>query len=417
MRIEKSTAEFLDIFQAFNLITEKIADYKEDLEKLLKTILGHIVSMLNISYASIMLLDEKQSQFHPVSTYGDLPIALDLKENLDVSKLMGCSVAIGQNVVFADLVDDSEWARLKPEERQCLEEMLCSPLVIHEKIIGVACIYGKDLDIGILESKIFYLWVNLTSLAIEKSRFHNYNHKMDITREDLKQTQSQLIRSEKLNSLAEIAMSVGHTIRNPVTVIGGLSRLIYKDLPEEDPKRLWSQMIISEASRLESIVREFNHFFSIEQISFLYLDINHLVNEAADHFLSQFHAKPDFTLKLKIWNEPLICSVDPNLLERCLIHLLANARESNGNGIEITLATSQAGSHAYIDVIDSGKGMSQKEINRVFAPFYTTKGEGAGMGLTFVHFVICEHSGQIDITSEKGEGTRFRIILPLESPQ
>jgi signal transduction histidine kinase len=108
-----------------------------------------------------------------------------------------------------------------------------------------------------------------------------------------------------------------------------------------------------------------------------------------------------------------MCSVDPDLLGRCVIHLLTNARESSRNGVHITLGTSREGKDAIIDVIDSGKGMSTKEMNHVFDPFYTTKGDGAGMGLTFVHFVISEHSGQIDLRSMEGVGTRFRIRLPL----
>lgn len=234
--------------------------------------------------------------------------------------------------------------------------------------------------------------------------------------EKSKPIQSRLFRSKKLDSLVEIAMSVGHNIRNPVTIIGGLSRRMYRDLPEDDPKRQFFQIILSEVSRLENIVDEFNRFFSIKQMSFQCMDINGLIDQVANFFVTQFNDKPDFTLKCRKWDAPLMCFIDPELLERSFIELLDNARESGGENLEITLATSRAGKHAFIDVIDSGKGLSRKEVNRIFDPFYTSKSEGIGMGLTFVHFVICEHSGQIDITSEKGAGTRFRIILPLESP-
>jgi signal transduction histidine kinase len=92
---------------------------------------------------------------------------------------------------------------------------------------------------------------------------------------------------------------------------------------------------------------------------------------------------------------------------------LTNARESSSNGIHITLGTSREEEHAIIEVVDTGKGISKNEINHIFDPFYTTKREGVGMGLTFVHFVICEHGGEIDFTSKEGEGSRFRIQLPI----
>ena len=413
MQLEKSAAHLPDILRAFNLITEKITGHEQGLGKILPDILGQLVSMLNISYASVMLLDESNIRFLPVASHGDFPLAQDLAVILDISKLVRCKTVINHGVVFTDLVNDSAWDQLKPGDREPLGKTLCTPLRIHEKVIGVACIYGEDLEHGIRESAIFSLWANLMSLAIEKFGFHNYK---DSVLEELKPIQSRLFQSKKLDSLVEIAMGVGHNIRNPVTIIGGLSRRMYGDLPEDDPRRQFFRIILTEVSRLENMVDEFNRFYAIKQISFQCMDINRIVDQAADYFVSQFNDKPDFTLKCRKWDEPLMCFVDPELLERSLIQLLSNARESDVKNVEITLATSRAGRHAFIDVTDSGKGMSPKEMDRIFDPFYTTKGEGMGMGLTFVHFVICEHSGQIDIRSEKGEGTRFRIIIPLESP-
>jgi two-component system, sporulation sensor kinase E len=206
---------------------------------------------------------------------------------------------------------------------------------------------------------------------------------------------------------------VAHTIRNPVTAIGGVSRRLRKDLPQDDPKRLQFEIILSEALCLESIVQEFERFFLINQISFQREDVNILVMESADEFVSQCQTDPNITLKRELCSEPLICRVDPDLLERSITHLLSNAREASRDGIHITIATSREGRDAIIDVTDSGKGMSRQEMDHVFEPFYSTKGYRAGIGLTFVHFVISEHSGKVELKSEKGVGTRFRIRLPL----
>jgi signal transduction histidine kinase len=414
MPIDKPESHRLNNLDAFNSITEKIAEHEEDLEELLRSILGLTASMFHISYAAILLLDERQNQFDTVVTYGDFPIALDPKSLVDVSRLLACPPANGKKLVFNRLVTDSKWHALKTKEQRYLGEVICSPLVIHQKTIGVACVYSEDSDPAELESHAFRLWANLASLAIEKSRlYHQIRTRLEITHKELKRAESQLIRSEKLSSLGEIAMSVAHAIRNPVMVIGGFSRRLHHRLPQDDPKRAWSEIILSEASRLEGIVEEFKGFYSINQISFQTEDVNRLVQEAEEDFLSECKPRPGFTLERILCNEPLMCSVDPDLLGRCVIHLLTNARESSRNGVHITLGTSREGKDAIIDVIDSGKGMSTKEMNHVFDPFYTTKGDGAGMGLTFVHFVISEHSGQIDLRSMEGVGTRFRIRLPL----
>jgi len=417
MQLNKSSRHLRDVLLAFSAITERIVDHDKDLEKLLHGILGLTVSMPNVSYASILLLDEKQARFETVAACGDSPFTFDLNTVLDISKLVRCrGLPTGKRVLFDELVDDAEWSRLKPEEQLRAGKLNCSPSVVEKKVIGIACAYDEAFGRGTLESEEFSLWAKLASLAIEKSRLYNQMHRrLEITRQELELSQGQLIRSEKLSSLAEIAMSVGHSIRNPVTVIGGLSRRLHRNLPEDDSKRLWSEMILSEASCLESIVDEFERFFSINEISFQYEDVNRLVEEAADDFLCQCRGEPNPTLTRSLYDEALNCRVDPDLLIRCLTHLLVNAWEAARNGIHITLATSRTGRDAIIDVTDSGKGMSREEMDHVFDPFYSTKGHGAGMGLTFVHFVISEHSGQVEIRSEKDVGTRFRIRLPLAS--
>ncbi len=416
MQSDKSTEKLQDILLAFNAITEKIVEHEEELEELLRAILVLAVPVFNVSYASILLLDEEKKQFHIVSTYGEPPFDSDLDTILDVSKLMKRPASTDQKHVLTEIIDDSERSRLKPEEKRFLGDVLCSPLVIQRKVTGVACIYGEHLHRGIFESNELSLWAGLASLAIEKSRLNNQIHKrLEITSDELRRTESQLIRSEKLNSLMEMAMSVAHVIRNPVTVIGGLSRRINRSLSKNDPRREWSEIILSEASRLESIVKEFERFFLINQISFQIEDVNRLVKQAADDFVSQYQTKKSLTLKRSLDSKPLMCHVDIDLFKRCLIHLLTNAYEASKDGIQITLTTYRADDEAIIEVADSGKGMSRKQMGDVFEPFYTTKGQGAGMGLTFVHFVITEHSGQVEISSEKDAGTRFRIRLPLES--
>ncbi len=412
----KSKTQILDILRAFHAITGKITEYGEDLKHLLHAILDLMVPMLNISYASILLLDEEQSHFHAVAACGSVPFTLDLGAILDISKLLEFPAQTDQRLPLTQLIVESELGGLRPEERGLLRGAFCSPLVIQEKIIGVACVYAAQFNLDTLESEEFSLCLNLAALAIEKSRLYNQIHKrLQLSREELKRTQSQLIRSEKVSSLVEIAMSVAHSIRNPVTVIGGLCRRLSRGLREDDPKRSELQMIISEASLLEGIVEEFSRFFTINQISFERADVNQLVNEAADDFSSQYPGESSFLLKRTLWNEPLNCTVDPDLLRRCLIHLFNNAREASDKSAHIEIATSRSDRDAIIDVIDYGKGMSLKVRDHAFDPFFSTKYQGTGIGLTFVHFAIKEHFGRIELKSEKGGGTRFRIYLPLES--
>jgi signal transduction histidine kinase len=410
----KATTKSIDILHAFNVIIEKVADYDENPEKLLQAIIGLPLVMLNVSFVSVLLLDQERNHFSDAATRGHFPLSLDPKLSIDVSRLLRCPTIVGQRFPISKLINKSKEDQLKPIERELLEKIHCSPLVARQKVAGVACVYGENIAPGIWEAELFSLWVGLASLAIEKSRLYNHLHeRLQNTRKELGQAESQLIRSEKLNSLIEIAMSVAHSIRNPVMVIGGLCRRIHRSLPDEDPKRQWSEMMLSEASHLENIVTEFNRFFTIEEIALEQKNVNELVVRAVDDFLLQENGGTRVELDRRICKKPLICRVDEILLERCFIHLMANAKEASKNKAHLSIMTSQSGEDAIIDITDSGYGMSKEEMRHIFDPFYTTKSQGNGMGLTFVHFVISEHSGQVELSSEKGVGTRFRIHLPL----
>ena len=415
MQLDMSSTRLLDVLRALNSITEKVADYDKDFDELLEAILALTTSILDVSYGSILLLDRKDSKFRTVATHGDFPVGLDLKAVSDISKLKGCPSISGQKLLLTEFVADSEWNNLNPEERRHLENVHCSPLLIHQRIAGVVCVYGNNFIPNALQTEVFCLLANFASITMEKSQLYGQiSKRLELTREELKQTQSQLIRSEKLSSLAEIAMSVAHSIRNPVTVIGGMSRRIEKNLPTDDPKHEWIQMILNQSSRLEKVVSDFMRFFTIKQISLRPEDVNRVVDLAVDDFLSRCEEAPDFTLERRLWVESLICLIDVNLLKRCLMHLMANAREASTNSLHITITTQREGDEALIDVSDTGRGMSREVLDHIFDPFFTTKQEGgAGMGLTFVHFIIGEHAGKIELKSEKGKGTRFRIRLPL----
>lgn len=410
------TSPFQHVLLTFSAITEKIAEYREDLDQLLQSILSLTLSIPHVSYASIMLLNEEKTHLDMAAAYGDFPFTFELKAIFDIERLLSCSRSFtGKQLLFNDLVDESRRRALKAEEQKRVKKLICSPLMVEQTVTGVACVYGEHFGIDLLESEEVALWAQLASLAIEKSRLYNRIHKrLDITREELKRSQSQVIRSEKLNSLAEMAMSIAHTIRNPITVIGGLCRRIYREFSQDDPKRVCADMILSEALRLEGIVIEFERFSTIDQISFKPEDINRIVDAASDAFVSQRPADTEQRLKRSLLNDPLICKVDSDLITRCITHLLSNAFESSVNGAPIMVLTSRIENDAIIDIVDSGKGMSREEMDHAFDPFYSTKAYSAGMGLTFVHFVITEHSGQVELKSKKGIGTRLRIRLPLD---
>ncbi len=419
METDQSAVQLIEILRSFQTITGKMTANDDDLEQLLRAILRLMVSMLSVSYGSILLLETRSKRFRTYVTHGEFPLPLNLRTASDATKIVRCPASSGERLVFSEFVEASEWERLSPENRAILGKVLCSPLIVNQQVIGLACVYGSEFDPASLESEMFCLIASLAAIAIEKSRLYwEVQRKLGTVESELKKAQSQLIRSEKLNSLAEIAMSVSHFIRNPVTVIGGLVRRMRREFSDSDPKQKWVDMILSEVSRLEGFVGDFKRGVSLlEQMSFKRADINRIAREAAHDFLDRCGQAERIRLALRIYPEPLFCSVDTHLLKRSLLHLLTNAYEASAGRAHITIITSLNGREATISVVDAGRGMSREEMNHIFDPFFTTKGQGAGMGLTSVHFIVTEHGGRVEITSERGVGSQFRIRLPIDQKE
>ena len=107
------------------------------------------------------------------------------------------------------------------------------------------------------------------------------------------------------------------------------------------------------------------------------------------------------------------CAFDVVKINEVFLNILQNGIEAIGSDGTIRIETSQENSLVIIEIFDTGSGISQEHINRIFTPFFTTKEEGSGLGLAFAHRIIQDHGGSISVKSAEGEGTTFRISLPV----
>ena len=209
-----------------------------------------------------------------------------------------------------------------------------------------------------------------------------------------------------------MALTLADRIRNPSAVIGITCKRLLEKEDVSDKVRSKIDNIMGETKKLDAIVRDFESLLHDKKSMFRYEDINTVIEDAI--IVSEKKSvKINLKIEFKPWAAPLKVNMQKHLLQIALSNLLKNARDAIADGGNITIATYEEGNNAMLDILDSGYGISDDNIRKIFDPIFSTKEKKFGMGLPLVKRIISEHMGDIYVESKPGKGTLFRIRLPL----
>ena len=273
-------------------------------------------------------------------------------------------------------------------------------------VIGVA----KDLR------EIKWLLAEAAAAEAERAKAHE----LEKAYKELKDLHSQLIHSDRLASIGQLAAGVAHEINNPLGGILVFSHLLLEDLTGTDSKRANVERIIREATRCRDIVKRLLDFAHQPEPKVEPTSINVVLEETLSLLKGQalFH------------NIKIIKKLHPSLpdimgdrfqLQQALMNIILNAAEAmSGKGnLIMTTSTLQDGRFLEIAITDNGCGISPENIRRLFDPFFTTKevGHGTGLGLAITAGIIERHQGSIEVKSKVKEGATFTIKLPVETKE
>jgi len=241
-------------------------------------------------------------------------------------------------------------------------------------------------------------------------------------------------RAEKLAELGTLTGHLAHEIRNPLSIIKinlqllaeNITRQARQDesshLPdgslEESQKKYQQQLrkietIIKEADRLAETLNDFLNYTGRMELNPVTRDVNELFEELVDFYEPQALSK-QIQIRLSLSKKPALCSVDTDLLKQAILNLFINATQAMKNKGELIIRSKIIGDEVHIEIIDTGPGISPENQNRIFDPYYTTRGGGTGLGLPTCRRVVEEHNGHIILHSEPGKGSNFTIVLPLQ---
>src|SRR3990172_12862515 len=225
---------------------------------------------------------------------------------------------------------------------------------------------------------------------------------------------AQMREAEHLATLGEVAAGLAHEIKNPLAGISGVIDVVADEYPSDHPNREALRQGLGECDRIRKLVNDLLSYAKPKQPSIEWADLNATVESAAQ-FSSQIIASKD--LRLEICLDPALPSVwhDPHLIRGVVVNLLLNGVQASEPGGKIHLQTRLDGLARSAEVVvrDHGHGIPAELQNRIFQPFFTTKGpEGTGLGLSLCKRIVEQHGGAIQVRSVPGQTTEFTVSLP-----
>lgn len=224
---------------------------------------------------------------------------------------------------------------------------------------------------------------------------------------EFKRMQEEMLHSQKLAAIGEMAASVAHEIKNPLAGIGGAIEILRDTLEGDDPRREVMNEILEEVSRLDNTVRDLLAFSRPWSPDLQECNIPELSERVIKSFQEQ-EARSDISF---VFENTLkrTARLDPWLLEKVLWNLLDNAQQAMPQGGEIRFQFEESPGRVSVSVIDSGQGIPSEIVNDVFRPFFTTRNRGTGLGLAICKKIMDAHGGAICVSSQLGNGTRVRL--------
>ncbi|MBN1918311.1 MAG: PAS domain-containing protein [Verrucomicrobia bacterium] len=225
-------------------------------------------------------------------------------------------------------------------------------------------------------------------------------------------------QSEKLGALATLAAGVAHEIGNPLNSLAIHMQLLEREIARLKPGRQRNELAArvetsrQEIERLDGIIRQFLGAVRPSKLDYRPVQINELLEGLLEFNYYEIAAQQ---IGIEKHYDPAIPRVlmDEAQIKQACLNIIKNAVQAMPKGGLLTVTTTRERDEIVVRFADSGVGMTEEQIGRIFDPFYTTKDRGSGLGLMIVHKIITDHNGRIEVESEPGRGTRVTVVLPV----
>lgn len=229
----------------------------------------------------------------------------------------------------------------------------------------------------------------------------------------LKQMEHQLLETERLAAIGELAAVVAHEVRNPLAGIRGGCELLLEGYPEGDDRHDIGVEVIHQVDRLNRMVHDLLLFARPKAMDPVPTDLHALLDRSL-RVLEDDPANVGVTVVRDYESGDPIVAADGRQLEQVFVNLILNATQAMGQRGTLTVATRLADHEAIVSIRDTGPGIAPEVAEQMFNPFFTTRAQGTGLGLAIVKKIVTAHGGRIEVSSPPGSGAAFHVTLPRE---
>ncbi len=390
-----------------------------DTEKVLSRIVEAAVYVTGAEEGSLMLVDKESGELYMRAARG-------LGEKYARGFRLRVEDSIAGQVVKTGrpFLESGDAQRLKVKTGYLVKSLMYVPLKAGQEVIGVLSVDNKVSNTPFTESDLYLLsaLADYAAIAIVNARLYDevksfseeLEQKVVERTKELKEAQEQLIQSEKLASIGQLAAGVAHELNNPISVMLGFAQAILRKMPEDDPLRKPLSTIEREGLRCKAIIQNLLDFARRNKPALQPVDVNQVLEAACVLIEHQMSLDNIVVTKGYAPDLPRVLA-DPNQLQQVFVNIIQNAYQAMPEGGTLRLVTRSLGDEVQIIFADTGIGIPPENIKRIFDPFFTTKevGQGTGLGLSVSYGIVEQHGGTIEVESQVGVGTTFIIKLPV----
>jgi two-component system NtrC family sensor kinase len=386
-----------------------------DLESLSSNLVRTVGRALGIEKASLFLLEEAKGLFNLKASIG---VAINSQFFLlRDDPLLQSLARVQQGIVREELemADDNLNLMATARRMEEIEAEISIPIISKEKLIGALNLGykpGKEIysneDLELLSTL-----ANQAAVAIENARLY----------QNLKQSQDTLRRADRLSSLGLLTAGLAHEIRNPLVAIRTFTQLLPERYEDAEFRNGFQSLALKEVDRICGLITDLLSFARPSKPNVAQEDMNNVIEGIARILDTQAKEKSVELVRYFAPNLPKVW-IDREQMKQVFMNLIFNGIQAMNDGGTITIstrifspdATEQSPSFVQVEVRDTGVGIPNENLEHIFDPFFTSKDEGSGLGLSISHQIVQEHGGYVTVESKVGKGTSFLVNIPIGKP-
>lgn len=434
-RVRQQTTQIREQLSRMNLlnqITRAVAE-RQDVQSIFRVTLSHLEEHLPVDFSSMQLFDESDRSF-AVTAHGPKSRALSEKAGMREGErfpLAGTTLEPCMRGEIVYLPDMRQTDRLRPQAavRMGILTGLGIPLSVEGKVYGALLVGRRGVDAFTGADRHF-----LQSLCeqIALAAYHaRLRVELQSANDQLRQTRQTALQCEKLAAIGQLSAGVAHEFNNILTIIQGNAELVKSDRPLDNETAESVQEIILASQRAANLTRQLLAFSRKQVIQPQTFPLDEVVTSSSRMLQRLLGEHIRVLVECAPGTPPI--HADMGMIQQVIVNLAVNARDAMPGGGTLLLRVSlhhlddtQAirhpeawpGTFVCLSIIDDGCGMGPAVRDRIFEPFYTTKGvgQGTGLGLSMVYGIMRQHQGWIEVESQPGQGSKFHLFLPAASP-